>query len=116
MTGAARLAADAARRIGAGLVTVAAHPDSRAVIAAGSPGTIVADVADDDAFRAADRRSAPQRRADRPGRRASSEQTRARVLAALRLGKACVLDADALTVFRDDPRGPVRAPSPGRAC
>jgi NAD(P)H-hydrate epimerase len=108
MTGAARLAADAARRTGAGLVTVAAHPDSRAVIAAGSPGTIVTGVADAEAFQAliAD----PRRNAVLLGPGAGvSEETRARVLAALRLGKACVLDADALTVFRADPTALFRA-------
>jgi ADP-dependent NAD(P)H-hydrate dehydratase / NAD(P)H-hydrate epimerase len=102
MTGAARLAADAARRIGAGLVTVAAHPNSRAAIVAGSPGTIVAGIAADGDFHAliAD----PRRNAVLIGPGAGvSEETRARVLEALRLGKACVLDADALTVFRDDP-------------
>jgi hydroxyethylthiazole kinase-like uncharacterized protein yjeF len=108
MTGAARLAADAARRIGAGLVTVAAHPDSRVEIAAGSPGTIVADVANEDAFRAliADER----RNAVLIGPGAGvSQATRACVLAALQLGKRCVLDADALTVFRDQPRTLFRA-------
>ena len=101
MTGAARLAADAARRIGAGLVTVAAHPNSRAVIAAGSPGTIVAGVSADEDFQAliAD----PRRNAVLIGPGAGvSRETRTRVLQALSLGKACVLDADALTVFRDD--------------
>jgi NAD(P)H-hydrate epimerase len=100
MTGAARLAADAARRIGAGLVTVAAHPDSRVAIAAGSPGTIVADIVNEEAFRAliADER----RNAVLIGPGAGvSQATRACVLAALQLGKRCVLDADALTVFRD---------------
>ena len=112
MTGAARLAADAARRIGAGLVTVAAHPNSRAVIAAGSPGTIVASIAADGDFHAliAD----PRRNAVLIGPGAGvGGETRARVLEALRLGKACVLDADALTVFRDDPAalfGAISAP------
>jgi ADP-dependent NAD(P)H-hydrate dehydratase / NAD(P)H-hydrate epimerase len=108
MTGAARLAADAARRIGAGLVTVAAHPAARAIIAAGSPGTIVVGIADDEAFHAL---IANQRRNAvliGPGG-GVSEETRARVLAALHLGKACVLDADALTVFRDDPSALFRA-------
>lgn len=108
MTGAARLAADAARRTGAGLVTVAAHPDSRAIIAAGSPGTIVADVADAAAFEAliGDQR----RNAVLIGPGAGvSEATRACVLAALQLGKWCVLDADALTVFRDEPAALFRA-------
>jgi hydroxyethylthiazole kinase-like uncharacterized protein yjeF len=101
MAGAARLAADAARRIGAGLVTVAARPDSRATIVAGSPGTIVAGIAADGDFR--DLIADPRRNAVLIGPGAGvSRETRARVLEALRLGKACVLDADALTVFRDD--------------
>ena len=43
MPGAARLAARAARRAGAGLVTVAASAETKAIIAADWPGTIVAD-------------------------------------------------------------------------
>ncbi|MBK8175832.1 MAG: NAD(P)H-hydrate dehydratase [Rhodospirillales bacterium] len=103
MSGAARLAADAARRIGAGLVSVAAHPDARGIIAAGSPGTIVATVSDEAAFDAllAD----PRRNTVLLGPGAgASEQTRRRVLAALVAGKSCVFDADALTSFRDAPR------------
>jgi NAD(P)H-hydrate repair Nnr-like enzyme with NAD(P)H-hydrate dehydratase domain len=42
MTGAARLAADAARRVGAGLVTIAA-PGSAEVYRGGSPGTLVSE-------------------------------------------------------------------------
>ena len=102
MTGAARLAADAARRIGAGLVTVAAPPDSRAIVAAGSPGTIVVTVENeadwshllDDARKNAVLIG--------PGAGVMSS-TRLRVLAALAARRACVLDADALTVFRDAP-------------
>jgi NAD(P)H-hydrate epimerase len=70
------------------------------VIAAGSPGTIVADIANEDAFQAliADER----RNAVLIGPGAGvSQATRACVLAALQLRKRCVLDADALTVFRD---------------
>jgi len=102
MTGAARLAAQAARRIGAGLVTVAAHPDSLAVVAGGSPGTIVAPVADDEAYAAllADARLNAMLVGPGAG---VHPGTRRRVLAALGTGRACVLDADALTVFRDDP-------------
>ena len=68
----------------------------------------MADVADEDAFRhlIADRR----RNAVLIGPGAGvSGQTRDRVLAALHLRKACVLDADALTVFRDDPNALFRA-------
>ena len=43
MPGAARLVARAARRAGAGLVTVAASAEAKAIIAADWPGTIVAD-------------------------------------------------------------------------
>ena len=43
MTGAARLAAEAARRAGAGLVTIAAAPGAGAIYRAGAPGTIVSD-------------------------------------------------------------------------
>ncbi|MGF1641020.1 MAG: NAD(P)H-hydrate dehydratase [Rhodospirillales bacterium] len=103
MTGAGRLAADAARRIGAGLVTVAAPPAAVAIYAAGRPGTIVATVADDGAFAAVLADSRKNAVLIGPGAGVSGA-TRARVLAALATGRACVLDADALTVFRDDPR------------
>ncbi len=43
MTGAARLAAEAARRVGAGLVTIAAPWGGAEVYRTGAPGTIVAD-------------------------------------------------------------------------
>lgn len=43
MTGAARLAAEAARRAGAGLVTIAAPPSAAAVYRTGAPGTIVSE-------------------------------------------------------------------------
>ena len=102
MTGAARLAAEAARRIGAGLVTIAAAPAVHAIYAAGRPGTIVARVADARALQ--ELCSDPRRNALLIGPGAGvSTQTRERVLMLLGLAKPCVLDADALTVFRDDP-------------
>ena len=102
MTGAARLAAEAARRIGAGLVTIAAAPSVHAIYAAGRPGTIVARIADANALQALC--SDPRRNAILIGPGAGvSTQTRERVLMLLGLAKPCVLDADALTVFRDDP-------------
>jgi NAD(P)H-hydrate epimerase len=102
MTGAARLAAESARRIGAGLVTVAAPAEAVGIYSAGRPGTIVASVADDAGFEAliADERKNALLLG--PGAGVSTE-TRQRVLAALATGRPCVLDADALTVFRDDP-------------
>lgn len=102
MSGAARLAADAARRIGAGLVTVAAAADSRAIVAAGSPGTIVASCDDDAGWAALLADARKNALLIGPGA-GISDGTRTRVLAALATRRACVLDADALTVFRDNP-------------
>lgn len=103
MTGAARLGADAGRRMGAGLVTIVAAPETFAVYAGGHPGNIFNPVATDGEFEEVI--SDPRRNALLIGPGAGvSEQTRRRVLAILRTGKACVLDADALTVFRDDPK------------
>jgi len=102
MTGAARLAAEGARRIGAGLVTIASPPEAFYIYAGGQPGTIVTPIADDSAF--ADYIGDPRRNAILLGPGAGvSDEIRRRVLAALATGKACVLDADALTVFQDDP-------------
>lgn len=112
MTGAARLAALAARRIGAGLVTVAAPRDAFALCAGDRPGTIVVPLAtppgEIDAFSRliADR----QRTACLIGPGAGvTPTTRAQVLAALATGKPAVLDADALTVFAEDPAALFRA-------
>lgn len=102
MTGAGRLAAEAARRIGAGLVTIASPPEARVIYGAGAPGTIVAAVDDEDAFQAliAD----PRRNAVLLGPGAGSlPAVREKVLITLSLEKRCVIDADALTVFADDP-------------
>ena len=102
MPGAARLAALGARRIGAGLVTIAAPPEAFPIFAAGPPGTLVKPVADDAEF--AEFLSDPRKKAVLVGPGAGvSDGTRRRALAALKAEKACVLDADALTVFRDDP-------------
>ncbi len=101
MTGAGRLAARAAHRIGAGLVSVAAPAPAIPIYAAASDALIMAPCDDMAAFAALleDRRKnaillGPGNGADTP--------TRMRVLAALGAGKSCVLDADALTAFADD--------------
>ena len=102
MTGASRLAAVAARRAGIGLVTIATPPESFAVYAGGSPGTLVKSIKDAAAFHELlidERRNAVL---IGPGAGVSDE-TRARVLAVLRMDKATVLDADALSVFANDP-------------
>jgi NAD(P)H-hydrate epimerase len=111
MSGAARLAADGARRIGAGLVTIISPKESVGIFAAGSPGTIVVPAADQepfDAYIADERHNAVL---IGPGAGVSAE-TRAHVFSALGKQKACVLDADALTVFRDDHAGFYRALNP----
>jgi NAD(P)H-hydrate epimerase len=103
MTGAARLAARAAARVGAGLVTVAAPASVWPVYAASLTGVIVRPVAttgDFDALLGDTRRNALLLG---PGLGAS-ETTHAHVLAALATGRAVVLDADALTLFADRPK------------
>ena len=69
MTGAARLAARAAARLGAGLVTVAAPEAAFPIYAAALTGVIVHPVADLDGVPGVSCGPAAQRRADRPGRR-----------------------------------------------
>ena len=102
MTGAAQLAAGAARRSGAGLVTIAAPPQAFAIYAAGQPGNLVKPIADPPAF--ADLLSDPRINACLVGPGAGiGDETRAKSLAALAAGKAAVLDADAISSFADDP-------------
>ena len=101
-TGAARLAARGALRIGAGLVTVASPPNAVMVNAAhltaimlkafdGASG--LAKLLEDKRFNSV---------VIGPALGIGGE-TRELVMVALNSGAACVLDADALTAFRDDP-------------
>jgi hydroxyethylthiazole kinase-like uncharacterized protein yjeF len=101
-TGAARLAARAALRVGAGLVSVASPPGAMAVNAAhltaimlrpfeGAEG--LTEILSDQRLNAL---------VIGPGLGVSGE-TRELVTAALKSGAAVVLDADALTSFKDDP-------------
>lgn len=99
MTGAARLAARAARRAGAGLATIAAPAEALAVLRAGDPGTMVAALDEYSTLLADPRKNAVVLG---PGC-GVGEPLRQRVLAALQAGKAAVLDADALTSFADSP-------------
>ena len=95
MTGAARLAARAARRVGAGLVSVAAPPKALDLYRAGDPGLLVIPA---DPFEAA--LADPRRNALALGSGGGvGEDMVAKVKAALATGRACVLDADALTSF-----------------
>ena len=102
MTGAARLAARAALRLGAGLVTMAAPEAAFPIYATALTGIIVQPADDLDAFRRllAD----PRRTAALIGPGAGvGPETRDKTLAILAAGKRAVLDADALSVFADDP-------------
>ncbi|MBS0518637.1 MAG: NAD(P)H-hydrate dehydratase [Proteobacteria bacterium] len=101
-TGAARLAALAARRAGAGLVTIAAPTRAVAVYQAAEPGNLVAECDGDEAFGEllADERRNAVLIGPGSGR---NERTRQGVLAALRKQRCAVLDADALTLFADRP-------------
>jgi ADP-dependent NAD(P)H-hydrate dehydratase / NAD(P)H-hydrate epimerase len=102
MTGAARMAARAALRCGAGLVTVAAPRAAFPIYAATLTGIIIhpADGLAEFTAVLADRR----RNAALIGPGAGVvPATREMTLAALAAGKRTVLDADALTVFADDP-------------
>jgi len=102
MTGAARLAARAALRVGAGLVTVACPRAALPIYALSLPSGITQplDRAEDFELLLQD----PRRNTVLlgPGNGVTAE-TRALVLATLGAGKAVVLDADALTVFQDRP-------------
>lgn len=101
MTGAARLAALAAARAGAGLVTIAVPPAAWGVYATAMTSIMVEAVPDGNLLPAlADVR----RNAILLGPGAGvMDLTRRNVLAAAETGRALVLDADALTVFADAP-------------
>jgi NAD(P)H-hydrate epimerase len=103
MTGAGRLAARAALRVGAGLVTVACPPEALPIYALATPSAIAAPIASATDFGAllADARKNAVLLG--PGNGVGPE-TRARTLAALDTGKkAVVVDADALSAFQDRP-------------
>jgi ADP-dependent NAD(P)H-hydrate dehydratase / NAD(P)H-hydrate epimerase len=96
MTGAARLAAAAARRSGAGLVTLAARHGGD-VYRAGEPGLIVSDASLESLL--ADSR----RRVWVCGPGLGHDEARAALPALLAAGRAVVADADALTAFAGEP-------------
>jgi len=99
-TGAARLAARGGLRIGAGVVTVLSPPSALAVNAAHLEAIMLRGFETDAELAAA----ADSADAVVIGPAAGvTPQTRARVFALARTGAALVLDADALTVFRDKP-------------
>lgn len=103
MSGAARLSARGALRAGAGLVTVATPSSALAVHAAALNAIMVreADTAVDFAAMLADARL--NACVIGPGNGVTS-RTRDAALTTIGAGRACVLDADALTVFADEPQ------------
>jgi NAD(P)H-hydrate epimerase len=111
-TGASRLTARAAQRVGAGLVTLAAPPESWMIYALALEGVIVRQIqssADFAALLADPRRNAV---AIGPGAGIGAD-TRQNVLAALDGGqRAVVIDADGLTSFAEDPALLFRAITP----
>jgi len=100
-TGAARLAAIAARRAGAGLATIASPSASTAIYRMAEPGNLIVDADDGPSIA----RLLEDKRRNGfligPGS-GVNERTRDAVLAVLAADRAAVLDADAVTVFADD--------------
>jgi ADP-dependent NAD(P)H-hydrate dehydratase / NAD(P)H-hydrate epimerase len=101
-TGAARLAALAGRRAGAGLVTIATPKAAMAVYQGAEPGNLIVECEDGAAF--AHLLEDERRNAMLVGPGSGiSERTRAGALAALATRRPVVLDADAVTVFSKAP-------------
>ena len=101
ITGAARLAAHAARRVGAGMVTIACSPESLPIYAADSAGLLTTPVSTAEEFDALLDDQRKNAVLVGPGA-GVNRTTRDITLAALGRERATVLDADALTVFADD--------------
>jgi NAD(P)H-hydrate epimerase len=103
MTGAARLAAHACMRVGAGLTTIASAPEALPIYAAALTSTLTQPISHPVDF--AKLLDDPRRNAVLigPGN-GISDATRAHTLYALEVNRRCVLDADALTVFSDRPQ------------
>ena len=114
MPGAARLAATAALRSGAGLVSVAVAPDGIASLAALPAAVIVRPAADLPAFTRLVQEGRVTSLVLGPGAGADG-RTRRRVLTALATGTPCVVDADGLTAFADAPGHLIEATRAGAA-
>jgi NAD(P)H-hydrate epimerase len=102
LTGAARLAARASARAGAGLVTIAAPESAWPVYAAALTGVIVRPMRRLDDFAALIGDERVRAMVVGPGAGVTAE-TRELALAALGTGRAVVIDADALTIFAKSP-------------
>lgn len=102
MTGAGRLAARGARRIGAGMLTIAAPPEAVALYQGDAPGNIVKPVeaaADLSALLEDERYNAILLGAGG----GKGPVLASMVMTVLKLERSVVLDADALTSFSDNP-------------
>ncbi len=100
MTGAARLAARAAARVGAGMVGIAAPSEAMGIYAADDPSFLIHQMTDINDFMGLLGDSRLKALVLGPGRGVNSP-TAEMTLAALVARKSVVLDADALTVFED---------------
>ena len=100
-TGAARLAAQAGLRAGAGLVTLYCPPSALMVAAASLTAVMVSSFTDAESLEAQTERAGAVVIGPAAG---VTPETRANVEALLKAGRRCVLDADALSVFADDAR------------
>ncbi|HEY6432389.1 MAG TPA: NAD(P)H-hydrate dehydratase [Acetobacteraceae bacterium] len=97
MTGAARMAADAARRAGAGMVTIAAFHGGGDVYRTGSPGIIVTDDALQDLL------GDPRRKVWVCGPGLGAEAARNTLPVLLTAKRQVVADADCFTAFAGNP-------------
>lgn len=117
-TGAARLAARAGLRAGAGLVRLAVPPSALIVVASQITAEMATPLREPGDFEALCEEADAVVIGPAAG---VTDQTRARVLAALGASAGAVIDADGLTVFQDDPselfdalrEGDVLTPHPG---
>jgi hydroxyethylthiazole kinase-like uncharacterized protein yjeF len=102
VTGAARMAARAAARAGAGLTSIAVPEVALPIYAAALTSIMVKPIAAADDFNRLleDKRYSALLIGPGAG---TGEKTRARVLAMLGTGRATLLDADALTAFQENP-------------
>lgn len=103
MTGAARLAADASRRAGAGMVTIAAQGSSAAAYRTGEPGLIVSDGSIDSLLR--DKR----RTVWVCGPGLGPDDARTIFPKLIEAGRQVVADADVFSAFADKPDALKRA-------
>ncbi|MDE2305684.1 MAG: NAD(P)H-hydrate dehydratase [Gammaproteobacteria bacterium] len=108
LTGAIRLAARAALRVGAGLVTVAAPESAWSIYAAESPSVLTRPVSGEADFMALIADARLSAFLIGPGAGVGG-QTRARAEALLATGRPVVLDADALGCFAAEPNALARA-------